>query len=146
MDKRAVALRFVEFGDGCMVPLSHKMNQDGYFRKAWADGPEMFHRFIWRAHHGPIPEGFEINHLCGNRACQNVKHFECIDGTEHAVKTNLERYSHIQEAARKYWEETGCNGATLSRMYSPVAYHWLRKWKAECSMNYYVKCGSPLPM
>jgi hypothetical protein len=68
-----------------------KLNVDGYFRKRWHPEMEMFHRFMWRAHKGPIPEGHEINHLCGNRACQNVNHMECIDGLEHAVKTNRDR-------------------------------------------------------
>jgi len=130
MGRPAIAIRFVELDEGCLVPLNIRMNQDGYFRKRWSGEAEMFHRFIWRARKGPIPEGFEINHLCGNRACQNVEHLECIDGTEHAVKTNLERYAHINAEARKYWEETGCNGATLARIYGHVAYLWIRKWKA----------------
>jgi hypothetical protein len=91
MDKRATAIRFAEFDGGCMVPMNFKLNADGYFRKLFKDGHEMFHRFIWRARKGPIPEGFEINHLCGNRACQNVEHMECIHGSEHASKTNMER-------------------------------------------------------
>lgn len=86
------ALRFVKMGDGCYVPLSHKLNRDGYFRKRWKDSLEMFHRFIWRAKKGEIPEGYEINHLCGCRACANVDHMECIPGEEHTIKTNEERY------------------------------------------------------
>lgn len=87
-------IRFVKNDDGCYLPLSHKLNKDGYFRKRWgSDGQvEMFHRFIWRAHNGEIPEGYEINHLCGCRACSNVEHLECIPGTEHTIKTNRERY------------------------------------------------------
>lgn len=84
-------VRFVEFDGGCLIPLNKRLNADGYYRKRWKDGFEMFHRFLWRATNGPIPEDHEINHLCGNRACQNVKHMECITGTEHAIKTNTER-------------------------------------------------------
>ena len=48
-DRRARPLRFVTTDCGCFVPLSHKLNPDGYFRKRWGDGPggkviEMFHR------------------------------------------------------------------------------------------------------
>ena len=131
MGRPATAIRFVRLEGDCMVPLNMRMNQDGYFRKRWFGDAEMFHRFIWRARKGPIPEGFEINHLCGNRACQNVEHFECIDGTEHAIKTNEERYSHIHEEARKLWEETGCSATRLKERYGWCAYGWVRKWKAE---------------
>ena len=86
------SLVFVTTESGCYIPLSHKLNADGYFRKRWGNDIEMFHRFIWRAHHGEIPEGYEINHLCGCRACCNVDHLECIPGKEHTIKTNKERY------------------------------------------------------
>lgn len=52
----------------------------------------MRHRWFWELQKGPIPEGFEINHLCKNRRCCNVAHLECIPGEEHASKGNRERY------------------------------------------------------
>ena len=91
------AIQFVTLDSGCYIPLSHRLNADGYFRKRWKDELEMFHRFIWRAHHGDIPEGHEINHLCGCRSCANVKHMECITGTEHTIKTNQDRYVERQQ-------------------------------------------------
>lgn len=129
MPRKATAIRFVEFEGGCLVPLNMKLNHDGYFRKRWHPELEMFHRFIWRAHRGEIPEGYEINHLCCNRACQNVLHMECIPGADHAIKTNETRYTHIHEEARKLWEETGCSAARLKERYGWAAYGWVRKWK-----------------
>jgi len=127
------AIRFVRFENDCMVPLNKKLNADGYYRKRWGDNSfEMFHRFVWRAHNGPIPDGYEINHLCGNRACQNVKHMECIPGDEHAIKTNEERYSHIKQAAKKYWLDTKCTATELVRKFNrTTAYAWVREWKHE---------------
>lgn len=122
-------LVFVTTEDGCYIPLSHKLNQDGYFRKRWGDTLEMFHRFIWRARKGEIPEGYEINHLCGNRACQNIEHLECISGHEHAIKTNKERYSYIHTEAFKKWKETQCSPTELSKEYGWSAYKWVRQWK-----------------
>lgn len=135
LNRQARPLVFVTTEDGCFIPLSHQTNQDGYFRKTWNTGAdrvaEMFHRFIWRAKRGEIPEGYEINHLCGNRACQNVDHMECIDGTVHAVKTNKERYSHIHEKAYKEWKRTNCKPSFLAKTYGWAAYGWVRKWKLE---------------
>lgn len=124
-------LIFVTTEDGCYIPLTHRLNNDGYFRKRWHDGLEMFHRFIWRAKRGEIPEGYEINHLCGCRSCSNIDHLECIDGTEHTIKTNKERYSEVNEEAKKLWKTTGCSASRLADIYGWKAYKWVRKWKAE---------------
>lgn len=95
-------LVFITLETGCYVCLTHRLNADGYLRKRWADGLEMFHRFIFRAHKGEIPEGFEVNHKCGVRACCNPEHLEAIDGTEHAILTNSQRYAQ-READAKAW-------------------------------------------
>jgi hypothetical protein len=79
--------------NGCIVCTSHKHNRDGYLRTYNVNKNVLHHRFVWELRVGPIPEGHEINHLCGNRACQNVEHLECISGLEHTIKTNVERYS-----------------------------------------------------
>ena len=94
-------IRFITTEEGCFIPISHKLNQDGYFRKRWNVAgktiAEMFHRFMWRARKGDIPEGYEINHKCGCRSCSNVEHLECIPGSAHATLTNKERYVDRQE-------------------------------------------------
>lgn len=105
MKHQARPLRFIENEDGCYIPLSHALNHDGYFRKRWGTEMEMFHRFVWRATYGDIPEGYEINHLCGCRACSNIKHLECIPGKEHTVKTNEERYVDRQNMMIRLIEE-----------------------------------------
>lgn len=82
---------------GCLIPTSHKLNQDGYFRKnVWVDGRlklMMYHQYVWIMDGRAIPDGHEIDHLCKNRACCNLEHLRCIDGTEHAVVSNKERYA-----------------------------------------------------
>lgn len=129
MSLRGKSIQFETTEDGCFVPVNMKLNADGYFRKGWKDGMEMFHRFIWRARKGPIPDGFEINHLCGNRACQNVDHMECISGRDHAVKTNQERYAQDKEDAWGLWMYTQCTPTQLRARYGWCVYGWVRGWK-----------------
>jgi hypothetical protein len=138
MGSKGRAIIFEETETGCLVPTNMKLNQDGYFRKAWGSCrknervAEMFHRFIWRARKGEIPDEYEINHLCGNRACQNVDHMECIHGKEHAIKTNQERYADIKEAAKKHWLETRCTATELVNLFDRwSAYAWVREWKKD---------------
>jgi len=125
-------LVFIELNTGCYVCVSHKTNQDGYFR--WNIGNrtlKMFHRLIWEACNGNIPEGHEINHLCGNRSCQNIDHMECIPGEEHVIKTNKERFLDRYQEALKYWEKTGCTGTALGKAFG-VSFSsgckWVRRW------------------
>ena len=120
--------------NGCITPKSHALNQDGYFRK-WI--PErkkmvMYHIYSWEVINGPIPEGFEINHLCKNRACCNVEHLECIDGKAHTIKTNEERYSERKQKAFEYWSRVGCKGVVLAGIFDvtpSAACRWIRGWK-----------------
>lgn len=39
-------------------------------------------RLIWEERHGPIAAGFEVDHLCGNRACPSIDHFELVTAAE----------------------------------------------------------------
>lgn len=94
---KVATIRLHTMPTGCVVAVSHKRNPDGYFRYRVGSCRKpgsiifMFHRWVWEQHNGPIPEGYEINHLCLNRGCINPEHLECIDGREHAIKTNRER-------------------------------------------------------
>jgi hypothetical protein len=140
---QARPLRFVELEGGCWVPLSHQLNQDGYFRKTWKkEGggrvAEMFHRFIFRAHAGldAIPNGHEVDHMCGNRACAAPNHLQLLKRTHHLEATNRERYAVREAAARLVWQWRGCTGTRLADLFGvtiSTACRWIRKWKAEAA-------------
>ena len=78
-------------GTKCIEIPELKTNHDGYVRLNTRNGGRMLHRLVWESVNGPVPDGYEIHHKCGNRACQNLTHLECIHGSEHATLTNKER-------------------------------------------------------
>lgn len=81
----------------CTIPDYGNRNEDGYVRvltkpRRLGGKLVMKHRVEWEKVHGPIPKGYEINHLCKNRECCNVDHLECITISEHRSKDNALRY------------------------------------------------------
>lgn len=119
----------------CIVPVSHKLNKDGYFRKRLNDGSIiMYHRYIYEQHHGKIPDGYEVHHICNNRACCNINHLELIEGVEHAILSNQERYAPRRQKAKEHWMRTRCKGVTLASMFGvsfSISCQWIRQWKLE---------------
>ena len=134
---RTKQLTFETTESGCVVSTSHKLNQDGYLRLRTGSGAgrselEMYHRTVWKNHHGHIPEGHEVDHKCRNRACSNIEHLQVLDRTTHLVKTNKERYSGRKESAKIHWETTGCTGTMLAEVFGvsfSAACGWIREWK-----------------
>jgi hypothetical protein len=40
------------------------------------------HRVAYEQHNGPIPDGMEVGHLCGNPACVRPDHLEAVSHAE----------------------------------------------------------------
>lgn len=36
------------------------------------------YRWAWERDHGPIPPGYDIDHLCGERRCVNPQHLQAV--------------------------------------------------------------------
>ena len=130
MAKKELVLEITD--TGCIIPISHKLNKDGYFRKVIDGKWVMYHRFVMEEKFGKIPDGYEVNHKCKNRACCNTDHLEILDGSEHAIESNTGRNGGRQEAAKAYWFETRCKGVQLAEKFDVsfgIACRWIRKWK-----------------
>lgn len=132
-------LVLVTDSNGCITPTSHKLNKDGYFRKRISKTEVvMYHRFVWEKVNGKIPEGFEIDHKCRNRACCNIEHLQMLDGTHHTIKTNRERYSERLQQAKAHWLQTECTGTELADIFN-VSFgqgcKWIRDWKKGVETN-----------
>lgn len=48
------------------------------------------HRASWEMHHGrPIPDGFDVDHLCRNTSCVNPDHLEAVPHNVNIVRGEL---------------------------------------------------------
>lgn len=92
----------------------------------------MFHRIVWEDTHGVIPDDYEINHKCHNRACQNLDHLECIPGSRHAAISNTERSAEATTNIKEHWLATKCTGTNLAQLFDisiSQACRYIRQWK-----------------
>lgn len=52
------------------------------------------HRWLWELFEGPVVAGFELDHVCENKACVNLLHLEAVTHRE-----NNQRYFERRRAA-----------------------------------------------
>lgn len=120
----------------CIVIVSHHTKQDGYTKlRPRGGGPAQFaHRLAFSSKYGPIPEGFEADHLCFNRRCVHRKHLRLLKVSVHRGVTNITRTAKRREEAKAIWEAHGRPAASVLSRITDDAYatcfHWIRRWEA----------------
>ena len=72
-------------GAGCWEWLGTK-TPDGY-GQFHAGRTMPAYRFAYELAFGPIPKGYEIDHLCENTGCVNPYHLDAITRAEHRLRT-----------------------------------------------------------
>lgn len=55
------------------------LGRGGYGQITWHGQRWYAHRAAYFVEHGEIPDGLQVNHICGNRACINVAHLELVN-------------------------------------------------------------------
>jgi len=71
----------VDESTGCWEWLGARLNK-GYGRCKVGNQPVQAHRVFYAHHVGPIPDGHDIHHRCGNKGCVNPEHLEPLTRAE----------------------------------------------------------------
>jgi hypothetical protein len=74
-----------EMSDGCWEWTGSKHPKGyGFFS---ATGKKIYaHRYIWQVLYGPIPTGFELDHLCNNKSCVRPDHLDCVTHSQNMAR------------------------------------------------------------
>lgn len=125
----------------CIEITSHARTKTGYAalrpRKGGYGHTGKAHRLAYLSKHGEgsIPPGWEVDHICRNRACVNRSHLQVLPRGEHKGMTNAERAEDRIEQGRCLWEAHGRPGPTafarLAGVPKATASRWIRDWKRE---------------
>ena len=53
------------------------------------------HRLAYELDHGPIPKGYDVDHLCDNPPCCNPKHLEAVTHSENMKRMWVKRKARL---------------------------------------------------
>jgi hypothetical protein len=69
----------------------------GYGAFAYGGRQGYAHRFSYELHHGPVPRGYHIDHLCRNPSCVRPDHLEAVTPRENSIRGAMARITHCPQ-------------------------------------------------
>lgn len=76
---------------GCWLWMG-SINPNGYGHFSFKGKPVRAHIFAYEQKHGPVPDGFELDHKCRVRSCVNPDHVEPVTHQENVSRGDSGKY------------------------------------------------------
>lgn len=93
-----------------------KIDKGGYGR----EGNHPAHRNYFKKYVGSIPDGYEIDHKCGQRACVNPEHLEAVTKSQNMWRMfmRLAGLSYIQIESLREWVDENLTDDQIMKLWS----------------------------
>lgn len=128
---------------GCLLWVATVPLVDGYVRFTYQGRKQMVHRAVWEDEHGPIPEGWQVDHVrsrgCVHRSCVELAHLEAVP-----AGVNTQRSSILTDRCRSgkhdmtepdAWLEHGRAGRTCRRCNRESAARFRQRLRVSASAD-----------
>lgn len=121
-----------EPNSGCWL-WTGSITKDGYGKCRPRDKRTVTsaHRVVWESHHGQIPSGTEMDHLCRTRCCVNPAHLEPVSHAD-----NIRRGLAPGATAKRHKSITHC---PHGHEYTTENTGLKRDWRVPGRMNRYCR-------
>lgn len=84
------AMTFIDPNTGCFIWMGH-CDKKGYGRVYHNGQSRLVHRLAYEFEVGPVPEGLDLDHLCGLERCRSIDHLEPVTPAENNRRAALRR-------------------------------------------------------
>ena len=113
--------------------------ENGYFRRSANAGEKILHRVVWIYYHGAIPDKFDVHHVDGNRANNQIENLRLLSRREHHRLHNRNASPELMEYRKKHMEEIRPLASEWHRSPEGRAWHRLHAAKKK-KQNYHKIC------
>lgn len=126
--ERVLSRLIIDPETGCLL-WTGTVNGNGYGQAYDGARTVLVHRLMHEWFIGPIPDGYQVDHLCRVRHCASPAHLEAVTPAENKrrsvaaqpIRTKC-RHGHPYNAANTYWppprpgNRRGCRACRLNAM------------------------------
>ena len=101
VSKDGLVYRYSKTKDKLVLCKAH-LSGSGYLSITIGKGKKYIHRIVWETFKGPIPDGYEIDHIEGNKTDNRLEMLRCVTHKENMNNKNTLQKNHDNHIGKTY--------------------------------------------
>src|SRR6267154_98569 len=122
----------VDLQTGCHVWTGSKL-RTGYGNARYQGKIQYVHRITWQHKNGPVPEGLQLDHTCGNKSCCNPAHLRAVTARENSLASTS------NNMAARHFRKLVCPKCAGPYSYNPAGRRFCKPCKKIHDHEYYLQ-------